>query len=320
MGEKISRRDFLKLTGATGGGFVIGWLTRGLLNNVTSEQSLHPSPFQTRTPFPSPVVTNTVTHGYEYITPDVAGFDNFIPTEADSLGGDSYKRFLGDGNLLIDAWTVRGSIYSTWFKTETLEAVNYAPLTFRPRWSQYEQRSVGRFDAPKITQELGVEQTAIILDSGGAHSLALAYELAKEGGWQPVPMLRGIPCKPEACATGGADQNVAVALYPASEMLDITNNIKRTASPAFILDAHRAGSPYIETQVNNSYTIDVSDMPDVKFLQQQGIQKVLYVNEANSPTITPWQKENKTSDSAIILETYQNAGLDVYHFGVSPTK
>lgn len=307
MSEKLSRRDFLKLAGAAGVGLGLGFLLGRKSNLLDSDESTR-------------VIVQPTDKPMAVITPDAQAFDNFLPIETDSFGGNSFVEFIGNPDRLIDAWTVEGSIYSRWFKTETLASIQYAPRTFLPRWSERETISLVRLDTPQIIREYGRDSTAFILNSGGAHSLAMAYELAKYGGWQPVPMLRGIPCKFENCATSGADQDVAVALYPATEMLGITKRLPQNAPPAFIWDAHR-DSLAMGNTVDNGYTFQPTDMPDASFLQNNGIGNVIYVTEANAPTPKLWVDEGYHNiDSFKILALYQQRGLNVLYLGISPNK
>jgi hypothetical protein len=321
--KKISRREFLRLAGATGAGFGVGFLLGRGSRRIESPQPAVASP--TSTPLLTdtvvPIFQATPTEGTQVrvtITPDTHAFDNFLPTQIDSLGGTAYKEFLGDPDKLIDAWTVEGSIYAPWYKTETLESVKYAPPGFLPRWSVHEEVSLKRLDTPKIINTFGRDTTAVILDSGGAHSLAMAYELARDGGWQPVPMLRGIPCKPENCATFGSDQDVAVALYPAEEMLDVTAKLPKTAPPVFICNTHR--SEKIFGKVDNSYSFTMKDVPDAIFLVNNGIKNIIYVNEANDPFIKAWENNNSiNADWVYILNSYQKGGINVQMLGISPS-
>ena len=143
----------------------------------------------------------------------------------------------------------------------------------------------------------------------------MAWELAKDGGWQPVPMLRGIPCT--HCVLSGSDQGLATALYPASEMLKITSKLPKTAPPAFVWDAHRDSLP-LRGEIDNSYTFQLIDMPSVEFLRTQGITNIIYINEGANTTIRPWVDLESDADSEQILRGYQNGGLQIYQLGIPP--
>ncbi len=134
------------------------------------------------------------------ITPDSQAFDKFLPVSTDSLGGTSFKEF-----------------------------IKYAPANFLPRWSTYEEISNTRLDTPKIIREYGRDTTAIILNSGGAHSLAMACELARDGGWQPVPMPGGVDngylfkltdraCMFHACSTCVFHIRCGISFKPTSDV------------------------------------------------------------------------------------------------------
>lgn len=272
-----------------------------LEKTVIAPTVLPPSP----TPIPEPQTT----------TSDEAAWRSFIPIEKDSLGEELFREFLGNAERIVRAWTVEGSIYRPWFDLQTLQSAKYAPDNFLPRWSQYEQRSNLLLDTPQVIQELGRDNTAIILDSGGQHSIAMAYELAKDGGWQPVPMLQEIPCS--HCSFRSADELIAVALYCAAEMETITTRLPQEAPPVFIWNAHRVSLP-LTGEIDNSYSYELSDMPSPEFLRQNGISKILYINEGRNTTISPWQDQGYDSDWAEILRNYQSAGLEIYSLGIPP--
>lgn len=273
-------------------------------------------PVYTQTPIiPTPINVPRELEPVATIISNPESFENFLPFEKDSLNSTSFINFIGNPDRLIDAWTVNGSIYARWFKIETFESIKYAPRTFLPRWSEFELLSNQRLNTQEIVSRFGRDTTAIILDSGGQHSVAMAYELAKDGGWQPVPMLRGIPCT--HCALSGADQALAVALYPASEMLGITANLPKTAPPAFIWDTHRK-TLAMPGEIDNTYKFQLTDMPNAEFLKQQGITSIIYINESKNTIITPWEDLASDDDSEQILRSYRNAGLQVYQLGISP--
>lgn len=270
--------------------------------------------------FVSPTQTNEPFH--QEITPDPEGFKNFLPVDHDSLGGFSFKEYLGNPEKLISSWTVKNSIYQPWYKTDTLAAVKYAPSDFLPRWSEFETRSLGKLDTSEMVTRFGKNTTAFIIDSGGAHSLALAYKLAKEDGWQPVPMLRGIPCKWNMCETFGSDQDIAVALYLGSEMNRIDLTLPQDAPPAFIWNTHR--SETFIGGVDDSYSFTLNDMPSAVFFRNKGIRNIIYINEAKDPETVPWERTtyqyNKKSDWYKILSYYQDNGFNIFHKGISPVQ
>jgi hypothetical protein len=128
-------------------------------------------------------------------------------------------------------------------------------------------------------------------------------------------MMQEIPCG--NCEYASADELVAVALYRASEMEEVTSNLSSNSPPAFIWNVHRDSIP-MPGNTDNSYSYDVSDMPSPDFLRQQGITKILYIYESTTTTsIHPWSVNGGSSDSDLILQNYQTSGIEVYSQGIS---
>ena len=253
------------------------------------------------------------------ITPDAEAWETseYFTVERDSLGSEEYKEFIGNPEALVEAWTVPESIYNQWYMLQNLQSIEYAPDDMLPRWSPPERTSNTRLNTPEIIERLGRDNTAIILDSGGQHSIGMAYELAQQGGWQPIPMLPEIPCS--HCNYAAGNQLTSVYLYAAEEMRQITENLSPTAPPAFIWNAHRS-SPSIGDEVDNSYEHSVDNMPSPEFLARQGITNILFISEGRNTEIGEWEDPNFGFDVdwASILKNYKDAGLQVYDLGIPP--
>ncbi len=102
-----------------------------------------------------------------------------------SLGTSEWKRYL-DRNRLNEAWsTPEGSPFGRFEKTKTINAVNKFAKDLKPRYSEGEITSEEGIGNLIKTGVLGRE-TAVVLNSGGAHSIAMAVKLARELGYQPI--------------------------------------------------------------------------------------------------------------------------------------
>jgi hypothetical protein len=217
----------------------------------------------------------------ELTTKDDGEFLIVSPKETDSLGTDCWKSYLNRKKLL-EAWSSpEGSPYIKFFKTKTINSVEFVGHKIKPRYSAGEEKSQRELDNLINSGELG-PGTAIILDSGGAHSIAMAVKLA-EYGFQPVVMLDSIPHSRGIVA---AEQDLAVLLYFAEEMsrLKKEGKIKPDAPPLFILNAHRYDIDISfgrdKTKLRNTYTYKESDFPSAEELQKLGIKKSFILTKA----------------------------------------
>lgn len=107
--------------------------------------------------------------------------------------------------------------------------------------------------------------TAVILDSGGPHSIAMALKLMKNG-FQPVILLNSSLAEQRYKV-----QDLATLLYfsEVAKQLKVEGKIRADMPPAFIMDTHRV----------NAYRQD--ELPDVEQLSSLAIRKVVYLNEGD---------------------------------------
>jgi len=258
----------------------------------------------------------------ELTTKDDGGFEIVSPKETDSLGTDCWKSYL-DRRKLLEAWSPpEGSPYIKFFKTKTINSVEFVGHKIKPRYSAAEEKSQRELDNLINSGELE-PGTAVILDSGGPHSIAMAVKLV-EYGFQPVVMLDSIP---HSKGLVRSEQHLAVLLYFAEQMnrLKKEGKIKPDAPPVFILDAHReAIDPSFgkdKTIVRNTYTYKESDFPSAEELKKLGIKKIIYLNEGDQKgKINPdFQSSDRlTDDLEPIVAKWIQAGIKVVYTGISP--
>jgi hypothetical protein len=238
----------------------------------------------------------------------------------DSLNTVKWKDYLVK-NQLLDAWKpVEGSPYQHFLKTKTIEAVEELNTTIKPRYS------LGEVISERGVQNLiesGVvgRDTAVILDSGSAHSIAMAIKLA-EKGYQPIVMLNSIP-HPEGMVR--SEQGLATLLYFAEQIkqLKAQGKIEADAPPAFILDTHRDRKYQIGrgNQVDNTYTFSNIDFPSAEELTRHGIIKAIYLNEGNQEgrINTVYQSIDRVKeDLKPVVRTWETKGVKMLYTGVSP--
>ena len=244
------------------------------------------------------------------------------PQEEDSTRTDAWKSYL-DKEKLSAAWLPpEGSPYRKFVKTKTLNSIAFVGDRIKPRHSDRDIKSeteiYNLINSGQLNQE-----TAVILDSGGAHSVAMAARLVPYG-FQPVIMFDAVP---HARGVTSSQQALGAMLYFAEQMnkLKQEGKIKPDASPVFVLDAHRNDNiPYGQhkTRVVNTHVYDEHDFPTAADFQKFGIQSVVYLNEANQagkimPDFQSTDRLNK--DLKPIVQKWIEAGIDISYTGISPS-
>ncbi|MEK7117351.1 MAG: hypothetical protein AAB861_01095 [Patescibacteria group bacterium] len=258
----------------------------------------------------------------ELTSQDRGEFSIVSPKETDSLQTDSWKSYL-DRKKLLGAWLPpQESPYTKFIKTKTINSVEFIGSKIKPRYSGGEIKSEQELD--NLINGGQLEQgTAVILDSGGAHSVAMAAKLA-ERGFQPVVMFDSTP---HSKGLNHSEQELATLLYFAEQMnkLKQEGKIKPDAPPVFILDTHRDGMDVSlgkdKTIVKNTYTYSESDFPSPEELQKLGIKKLIYLNEGDQRgEIRPdFQSTDRLAkDVKPIVAKWTQAGIKIVYTGISP--
>lgn len=165
--------------------------------------------------------------------------------------------------------------------------------------------------------------TAVILDSGAAHSVAMAVRLA-ENGYQPVVMFDSIP-HPEGITR--SEQGLATLLYFAEKVNQLKEQgvIKADAPPVFILDTHRSNTSLKagKAEYDNTYAYASTDFPSAEELQQHGIAKIVYLNEGDQEgrINSSYQSINRLEeDLKPLARDWESKGIKMLYTGISPWK
>lgn len=253
--------------------------------------------------------------------------DNFSivsPQETDSTGGNTWKPYL-DRKKLLDAWCPpEESPYRKFVKTKTINSVEFVGSRIKPRYSGGEIKSERELDNLINSGKLE-KGTAIILDSGGAHSVAMAVKLI-ENGYQPVVMFDSVP---HTKGINSSQQGLATLLYFAEQMnkLKQEGKIKPDAPPVFILDTHRNDMDVSfgkdKTKVKNTYSYSAQDFPSSEDFQKFGVQKIVYLNEGDQRgEVRPdFQSTDRLgSDLKPVVEKWTQVGIKITYTGISPWK
>lgn len=253
---------------------------------------------------------------------DKGNFSIVSSQETDSSGADTWKTYL-DRKKLLEAWSPsQDSPYNKFIKTKTVNSVGSVGERIKPRYSGGEIKSERELE--NLIKGGQLEKgTAVILDSGGAHSVAMAAKLA-ERGFQPVVMFDSIP---HSKGLNHSEQELATLLYFAEQMnkLKQEGKIKPDAPPVFILDTHRNDMDTSfgkdKTIVRNTYTYNESDFPSSEELQKLGIKKLIYLNEGDQrgEIRSDFQSTDRLAkDVKLIVAKWTQAGIKIVYTGISP--
>ncbi len=256
------------------------------------------------------------------ILEDKGDFSIVSPQETDSIGNDTWKSYL-NGKKLTTAWLPpERSPYSKFVKTKTLNSVEFVGDRIKPRYSGGEIKSERELD--NLISSGQLEQgTAVILDSGGAHSVAMAVKLA-ERGFQPVIMFDSVP---HTRGINSSQQELATLLYFAEQMnkLKQEGKIKPDAPPVFILDTHRNDMDVSfgkdKTKVINTYTYGEQDFPSAEDFEKFGVRKIVYLNEGDQrgEVRADFQSTDRLGgDLKPIVQKWTQAGIKMVYTGIRP--
>ena len=235
----------------------------------------------------------------------------------DSCGTEDWKEYL-DGGSLREAWSPpSGSPYEGFFKTRAINSVDGVGSEISPRYSEGEITSQSGIDR---LVEAGVldANTAVVLDSGGAHSVAMAVNLMKQG-YQPVVMFDAEPRKKRS---NGLEEGLATLLYFAKEVEGLKRSgvIRADSPPVFIMDCHR-DDPASGDMVDSSYSYERPDLPTGDALNEIGINKVVYLNEGDQGGEI-WEDCQSTDalseDLKQIVQDWEQSDISMLYTGVRP--
>lgn len=240
--------------------------------------------------------------------------------EMDAFDSESWKNYL-DSSRLAYAWsTPDGSPYSKYTKFTTIYAIDDVRDHIKPRYSEGEQKS--EYGVENLIRSGNANQeTAIILDSGGAHSIAMAIKLMEQG-YQPVVMFDSTP-HPDGSTK--SEQSLATMLYFASKAEQLKNEgrYNRQSPPVFIMDTHRSdGNSILQRgRYNNSHEYIPSDLPTSEELLANGITMVVYMNEGdqNGKIDRSYQSIKRANhDIKPVVQSWNNDSIEIKYTGVKP--
>ncbi|MDQ5981841.1 MAG: hypothetical protein QG570_599 [Patescibacteria group bacterium] len=242
------------------------------------------------------------------------------PQEMDSTGSAKWTEYL-NSQRLTEAWQpIEGSPYMKFQKTTSIAPIDQVGDMIKPRYSEGEKNSVEGIEQVIKSGLLG-EETAVMLDSGGPHSVAMAVRLAERLGYQPIIMFHSPPVTRES---NKLEEILATMLYFARQMSSLkeTGRQRPHAPPVFVLDSHRNDRlEQLLTRVKPPYTYEEQDFPTAEEFLRLGIKRVVYLNEGNESGKfrQSYQSINRVrNDLQPSVKKWVKAGINTFYTGISP--
>jgi hypothetical protein len=241
--------------------------------------------------------------------------------QTDSVNSSGWEKYL-DVDQLLDAWSPPPlSPWRKYMKTKTIESVSqFETGEIQPRLSDRDYFSYN--EAAKLVKEgVAREDTAFLLNSGGAHSVAIAARLALETGSPPVVMFDVCP-HPNGMTGIGSIQDLATLLYFAEHMKRLKDMkwIKPDKPPVFLLDVHRGVEFsqkdiefYFSDRINDTYEFKRSDFPKGRELIQHGVSRICLIEDwfvyfGNEGYEKP---SHNVRDIATLLRWWKKDGIEI---------
>ena len=171
---------------------------------------------------------------------------------------------------------------------------------------------------------------AVMMSSGGSHSIAMAAELVRDGSYQAVWKM-GSEIAPHAVAA--SEQDVSAFRYHYPDF--IAAHPLPGAPPVLIMDQHR-GDQIFENDFDNRAEFTTAQYPSAREYQDSGIKKIIWIVEGAKTDAAPvalddaslnilantkagpghW--EQYSDDPIVTLRKYIRAGISVYIQHISP--
>lgn len=151
---------------------------------------------------------------------------------------------------------------------------------------------------------------AFVIDLPGAEGVLLGLMLAN-CGFRPVPLYNSVPWISRVDPDTSELLRAVIDVWPIIAAIKSGTatvsgaNLRTDAPPAFLLDANRRGPAYLGMHVayDNRAVSFTTDFPSANFLQANGIQNVILVQNSG---------EQPQADLAHTLRRWQEAGLKIH--------
>jgi hypothetical protein len=201
-------------------------------------------------------------------------------------------------------------------------AIQVVNPNIRPRWSMAE-----------IISEVAIRHycethcirhdTAVLLNTGACHSIAMAKALAEYCGHQPILLIQ--PALTDEHAIKDTEEILATILFYAPFLGEIRCRSPRSKAhspPAFILDCHRSA---FENEVLHrpGYRLAPGDFPTGRALIDLGITNAICLEEIEQTEeirtgLSALDITHRNNDLIELLRDWERAGLRLSFAGVQP--
>lgn len=162
------------------------------------------------------------------------------------------------------------------------------------------------------------EEVAVLMDSGGPHSIPMAAALVQRKNYTPVWKL-GDSLHP----AGSVKTEQVIASFKFHARRFQAENKKDKSPPVFILNTHRSDKPFSfeDDAFNNSIQYSPKDFPLASELKNNGIKQVIWITEGTTdlePKPMNFNPDNPVSDPIDTLAEYAKNGITVLQLRIDP--
>jgi hypothetical protein len=192
---------------------------------------------------------------------------------------------------IYDAWKPANSPWSAWVK----------PVLFSYIEENQAPASADRF------LKLGIppsKDTAIVVNLAGAKSVGMGLSLCEQAGFRPIPVFNACPSTLAFVPVLVDVASVVAVLAALAEDL-IAAHLPVDAPPAFLIDEARQGKTWNAKApsgwFDNRSFVTPSDFPSAGFLKQNGIARVIVIQE----------RMKVMPDLRSVLSTWQRGGITI---------
>ncbi|MCM8783678.1 MAG: hypothetical protein NC818_02715 [Candidatus Omnitrophica bacterium] len=234
--------------------------------------------------------------------------------DKDSQGSKEWRIYL-DVSKFIELWSQEEYLpFGKYQQLKLLTTLELYKDRISPRYSQGEINAVEAFR--KILKDGYIDrQTMVIVDMGGAHSVAVAMELVKQLRFRPIILADVEPLWPMG-SNVHAIQELATLLYFSAEFAKIKPTLTQDAPPVFILDLHRGDRPSMHRSLDNTYVIEPEELPTVEELWANDVHKVVIIREGMGTKSNAGYLDNV--DFGQRIKDYAVNEIEVKFFEINP--
>jgi hypothetical protein len=236
----------------------------------------------------------------------------------DFTGSESWKKYLSY-SLLENLWRPHDSYpFAKSFKSKTISGIELASQDIKPRFTEEDKNCVAGMKRLLTMFPSILNNSAFVINTGPAHSVAMSMVLA-EHGFQPVVMLDAEVVKQGYVP---AINGLASLLYFSSHLEEMKrqNHVNAKSPPVFILDTHRHDNFLPNSFVDNTFSYSLMDFPSCGDLKKQNISTVIYIGEGylKEGILHRRTWDFLPDDLRVTFQQWLQLGITMLFSGISP--